>query len=198
MSIPVLIFGLLVSSLLAALPLIELFKHKLIPYIKDDFAIASLTINAEWNGFEWMIGFFLAVVSVYSFAMFQKQQLSKGIFTLLISFAIVIPSYMMMVVPKIEAYSQRPAIEFYQSLSGKDVYVESLGHKSYAQYFYSNSEPKTHPSYYDINWLLTGSIDKPAYFVVKVNHLNRYTKNHLTLIEQRGGFALLVRYPVND
>jgi 4-amino-4-deoxy-L-arabinose transferase-like glycosyltransferase len=198
MSIPVLIFGLLVSSLLATLPLIELFKHKLIPYIKDDFAIASLTINAEWNGFEWMIGFFLAVVSVYSFAMFQKQQLSKGIFTLLISFAIVIPSYMMMVVPKIEAYSQRPAIEFYQSLSGKDVYVESLGHKSYAQYFYSNSEPKTHPSYYDINWLLTGSIDKPAYFVVKVNHLNRYTENHLTLIEQRGGFALLVRYPVND
>ncbi|MEJ7673899.1 MAG: hypothetical protein WKF59_14675 [Chitinophagaceae bacterium] len=31
--------------------------------------------------------------------------------------------YTISVVPKIEGYSQRPAINFYKSLAGKDVYV---------------------------------------------------------------------------
>jgi hypothetical protein len=75
------------------------------------------------------------------------------------------------------------------------VYVESLGHKSYAQYFYSNAQPQSNPLYHDMNWLLAGSIDKPAYFVVKVNQLHEYENHHLTLVKQRGGFALLVRIP---
>ncbi|MES2781009.1 MAG: glycosyltransferase family 39 protein, partial [Bacteroidota bacterium] len=195
LTLPVLGFGLVVASLLAALPLIEHFKHQLIPYIKDDFAVASLTESANWSGYEWLIGLALAVVLIYTFIQFQKQQVAKGIFTLLIMFAITIPLYMAMVVPKIETYSQRPAIEFYESLKGKDVYVESLGHKSYAQYFYNNSRPQSNPLYHDMNWLLTGDIDKPAYFVVKINHLERYKENRLTVVQQRGGFALLVRYP---
>ncbi len=76
-----------------------------------------------------------------------------------------------------------------------NVYVESLGHKSYAQYFYSKSQPHSNPLSHDMNWLLAGKIDKPAYFVVKVNHIERYANYHLTLIQQRGGFALLVRFP---
>lgn len=194
-TIPVLLFGFLVSFLLAALPLIEHFKQNLIPYIKDDFAVASLTATAAWNGYEWLIGILLAGVLVYTFLQFQKQQVSKGIFTLLISFAVAIPLYMVVVVPKIETYTQGPAIGFYESLKGKDVYVESLGHKSYAQYFYSNSMPHTNPLSHDMNWLLAGDIDKPAYFVVKVNQLEDYANLHLTVVQQQGGFALLVRFP---
>lgn len=194
-TVPVLLFGTLVSFLLAALPLIEHFKHYLIPYIKDDFAVASLTETAAWNGYEWLIGVLLAGVLVFSFIQFQKQQISKGVFALLFSFAVAIPLYMVVVVPKIETYTQGPAISFYESLKGKDVYVESLGHKSYAQYFYSNSQPHSNPLRHDMNWLLAGDIDKPAYFVVKVNHIEKYANYHLTVLLQRGGFALLVRFP---
>ncbi|MES2559603.1 MAG: glycosyltransferase family 39 protein [Bacteroidota bacterium] len=195
LTVPVLLFGLLISALLSALPFIEHFKTQLIPYIKDDFAIASLTETAPWIGYEWLIGLLLASVIVYVFTRFQRQKVSTGIFTLLVSFTVAIPLYMVVVVPKIETYSQGPAIAFYESLKGKDVYVESLGHKSYAQYFYSNSQPHSNPLSRDMNWLLAGDIDKPVYFVVKVNHLKNYTNYHLTVVQQRGGFALLVRMP---
>lgn len=194
---PVLIFGIIVSAVLALLPLVETYKLYLIPYLKDDFAVASLSVTAPWNGFEWLIGCILAGCLVYSFVRFQKQEIAKGIYMLLFSFAVAIPLYMMMVVPKIETYSQGPAIEFYESLKGKDVYVESLGHKSYAQYFYSDSRPQQHSSSKDMNWLLAGDIDKPVYFVVKTNHLDRYAAYNLKVIQQRGGFTLVVRYPSN-
>ena len=37
------------------------------------------------------------------------------------------------ITPKIEGYSQRAAIEFYTTLQDKEVYVATLGFKSYAQ-----------------------------------------------------------------
>jgi hypothetical protein len=114
---------------------------------------------------------------------------------LLISFSIAIPVYIIWVVPKIEVYTQQPAIAFYESLQGKDCYVESLGHKSYAQYFYTRSMPRSNPASHDKQWLLEGRIDKPVYFVVKVNHLKDYQQYDLTLLSRKGGFALLVRNP---
>lgn len=187
--------GTVISLLLFLLPLVDLIKPWAIPYIKDPFAVASLSESADWLGIEWIIG--LVVFCAFAWCAYQlwHQQVVKAVYPLLVVMLLSLPLYVVWVVPKIEVYSQRPAIEFYQSLIGQDVYVESLGHKSYAQYFYAQTQPHTNPLYKDNAWLLEGEIDKPVYFVVKVNHLEKYLQYNLTEVARKGGFVLVKREP---
>jgi hypothetical protein len=78
-------------------------------------------------------------------------------------------SVIMLVVPKVEKYSQNALIEFFKSHAGKDVYLKNIYFKSYATWFYGATTPPRNPDYYDENWLLTGNIDKDVYFVTKIH-----------------------------
>lgn len=188
-----LLIGIFLGLLLSLLPLIEHYKHQLIPLIKDAFVVASLSEKAPWNGIEWMIGLAMGTVICYGSILLWRNAIGKAVIVISMVFAVAIPSYLAWIVPKVEVYTQQPAIEFYQQLQNQDVYVESLGHKSYAQYFYTQSKPHTNPEATNIAWLLQGPIDKPAYFVVKVHHVKQYQQYNLQVVAQRGGFALLKR-----
>lgn len=195
--IGILIIGLLLSAALTVVTLIEYIKDELTQLLKDPFAIASLQIESPWVGYEFILGmvfFFIVLTSVI--LLFQNRG-STPLYMLLGFNAVFITIYLKLVVPKIEAYSQGPAIGFYESLQGKPVYVESIGHKSYAQYFYTKSKPHTNPNYKDANWLLAGDIDKPAYFVMKVQHAPEYLKTfpYLKEVQHKGGFVLIERMP---
>jgi hypothetical protein len=111
--------------------------------------------------------------------------------------------------PKVEAYSQRAAIEYFQSLADKDVYVHPLGYKSYAHLFYSKKQRSSSPAYYrlvrsdvgassilepDENWLLNGAIDKPAYFICKITDAADWRKlPQLHELGARNGFVFFRR-----
>ena len=99
--------------------------------------------------------------------------------------------------PKIEMYSQHAALEFFESLKGKDVYVSTLGYKSYAQYFYSDMQPWKDERCTDNNWLLTGDIDKPAYFSTKITSAEDQKKSNPELKElyRKNGFVFFERVP---
>ncbi len=126
--------------------------------------------------------------------MFSKKQNFKGILFLFYSTAVCLFIYLLAVVPKIERYSQGPAIDFYESIRGKDVYVWPIGFKSYAQYFYAKKPASPVYGEADENFLLQGNIDKPAYFVVKINnHTFDSTCKGCTLIKQEGGFKFYRR-----
>ena len=121
----------------------------------------------------------------------------KGMLFLFYSTAVCLFVYLVAVVPKIERYSQGPAVDFYKSLEGKNVYVWPIGFKSYAQYFYAK-KPVT-PVYgeADENFLLKGNITRPAYFVVKITNTNfDSTCNGCSLIKQEGGFKFYKREAV--
>ena len=93
---------------------------------------------------------------------------------------------------KIEGYSQRAAISFYESLKGKDVYVEPIGFKSYAQLFYFQKQPqKPKTEAYLLN---DPHLDKPAYFVMKIT-ADSAMKAHpnLRLIKEENGFLFYER-----
>jgi hypothetical protein len=110
---------------------------------------------------------------------------------------------------RIAGYTQQAAVDFYSSLAGKDVYVETLRFKSFAQYFYFQKQEfsaqeqahcKDKSGYYHIdalrNWYLNGEIDKPVYFVVKSIHVNEYLNYHeLEKIDEKNGFVLFRRSP---
>ena len=69
---------------------------------------------------------------------------------------------------RIEGYSQRAAVEFFQQRQGEKCYVLTKNYKSYAQWFYSDMPPITDPRAYDEEWLLHGAVDRPVYVVCKV------------------------------
>ncbi|MGN6533603.1 MAG: ArnT family glycosyltransferase [Ginsengibacter sp.] len=189
--------GFVFSFLLAALPYVTSHHELILPYLKDPYAAASLNVNVHWSGFESLIGvlYFIAVILAVLF--FYKKKNRIAIIFLFYSTAVCLFVYLLAVVPKIEKYSQGPAIDFYESLSGKDVYVWPIGFKSYAQYFYGK-KPAT-PVYgeKDEQFLLKGNITKPAFFVVKISNSGFDTScNSCTLIKQEGGFKFYKREPV--
>ncbi len=83
---------------------------------------------------------------------------------------------MLLIVPRVEAYSQRAAIEFFSSVSDQDAYLETMGYKSYAHLFYGQLKINLTLMAHDKNWLLTGKIDKPAYFAIKVHRKEKFVR----------------------
>ncbi len=188
------VMGFVFSSLLAALPYVANHHELILPYLKDPFAAASLNVNVNWSGFESMIGIVYFIVVLLAVIFFYKKQNWKGILFLFYSTAICLFIYLLAVVPKIEKYSQGPAINFYESLAGKDVYVWPIGFKSYAQYFYAKKPASPVYGEADEEFLLKGNIDKPAFFVVKITNTGfDSTCNGCRLIKQEGGFKFYKR-----
>ncbi len=207
-----------------AIPFIEKFKQQIIDskLIDDDFAIASLSTKVEWGGYEFLAGLIFLVGALFFLFRFYKGSMEKAAIGLFLTSGITVWLLLVMVTPKIEQYSQGPAIEFYKNLQGNDCYVETIGFKSYAYMFYTNRQPQHNSpamlSYIkqsedrmmkeghaaafsfnlmSMNWMLYEKIDKPAYFAVKVTEADERLKAvpELKEIYRKGGFAFLKREP---
>ncbi len=189
------VMGFVFSVLLTGLPLVFIFKESIYQYIKDPFAVACLQMPVEWSGYEFLVGAVYFILIVYSLVLIRKNKLMKGFYTLFYSTAVSIFIFLVIVAPKIERYSQRPAIEYFKRFAGKDVYMAPFGYKSYAQYFYFQQPPQQNKNAKDNSWLLSGDIDKPVYFVVKFTSKKEMETKYpdIKFIEQTGGFVLYYR-----
>ena len=185
--------GSLVALLIAALPIVGIYKTKLIPLIKDPFAVANLSADVSWVWTEalWGIGYLLGILlSVF----LMRRNFRKGMLTLCITSIVMIQITVLHFTPKIEAYSQRAAIRYFKSFEGKDVYVKVLGYKSYADLFYTQKQQQANPNHYHEEWLLTGEVDKPVYFICKITAAEPYRKMpQLTELGERNGFVFFKR-----
>ena len=195
-----LVIGTLISLLLILLPLFIINKDEILKHIviDDVFAMANLQAQVEWTGFESLIGVFYLIVIWGVVFFFNKKEPFTGALVLLTSTILVIQMTLYIIVPKIERYSQGASIDFLESLQGKDCYVEVLDYKSYAQLFYSQKPANQRAESRDIEWLLTGPIDKPVYFITKVDRGERYPlMPELKEIGRKNGFIFYYREKVN-
>jgi 4-amino-4-deoxy-L-arabinose transferase-like glycosyltransferase len=184
------------SIILIGLPLIARYKELLIPFLKDDFAVACLNSPVKWNGFEFLIGAGYMLLLVLSIIVIKRSQLFKGLIILFYSTSFCIFFYLIAVVPKIEGYSQAPAINFYKSIAKQDVYVTTTGFYSYATLFYFQKMPGGNSQSSNTEWLLKGEIDKPVYIVAKSTSKNLPDNEpDYMLIKQEGGFRFYLRSP---
>jgi hypothetical protein len=192
------LIGTISAAAISIIPYLLIFKKEMIMrFIEDPFAIASLEAKAGWQVGDCFIGiaFFiiLSVLLILLFSNLRKLTLVIAIFCLTAIFAI---STMLTIVPKIEKQIQEAAISFYEGLQGKDCYTEVLGFKSYAYLFYTKKQPLINKQAYNKDWLLTGKIDKPTWFVCKIQHAEKYTqKYHLVEMKRENGFVFLLRNP---
>lgn len=189
------VIGSIIGLAASVIPFIDSFKHLLIPYIKDEFAVGNLQASGGWKGFEWIIGLIL-IISIVYFAYNQNRNRCSALAGLFIGSLIFIYFGMFFFTERIEKYSQNAAIEFFKSKRGEDCYIYPI-HKSYAHYFYSERQPKNNIA--DKEYLQKGHLDKPVYFVVKsqkkkVTNFIQETNNPIKLYE-KNGFIFYARLP---
>lgn len=185
--------GAVIALALILLPVVGLYKAELIPYIKDPFAIANLQADVNWSYSEsaWGIIYLIGIITAVVFA---ANKFKKALIVLFCVQIVMIQVTVAHFTPKIEAFSQRAAIEFYEQFQGKDVYVHVLGYKSYAQLFYTRKMPVTNANSYKEDWLLNGDVDKPTYFVCKIMIADKYRAlPQLEEIGSKNGFVFFKR-----
>ena len=189
------VLGILISSL----PVIDYYKNKIIAagMIKDKVAVECLRANVAWSGFEWLIGMGLIVGIAWMLVLVYQKRIQVALIGIFLVSLVTANIAMTVIVPRVEQYSQASAIRFYQSLKGKDCYVATLRFKSYAQFFYQAKRPPENKNSYNIDWLLSGAIDKPTFFVCKIDKVADITGQYPQLKElyRENGFVFLVRHP---
>lgn len=187
--------GILIAIAITLLPVVGINKEKLVPLFDDPFAVANLQAAVPWSYAECLFGLlYLAGIIVALFLL--KRSYHKGMMLLLALQLLVIQVTMIQFVPKIEAYSQKAAVDYYKSFAGKDVYLQTLDFASYGYLFYSAKQPSTNPEYYKDKrgWMLTGNVDKPCYFISKITSAAEYDKHpNLVRIGERNGYVFYKR-----
>ena len=110
--------------------------------------------------------------------------------------ALFITTTLYFFINRIEGYSQRAAIEFYEARQGEDCYVITKNFKSYAQLFYTRKPAVEDPRAHDEEWLLNGDIDRPVYVVCKITNMEEVSAiPTLHEIGRKNGFVFFQRLP---
>ncbi len=172
------VIGFTIGIALFGLPLLIRHLDRFTAHIKDPFMLANLEADVTWSGVEWLIGGCYFILLIICLVLFTRRSYVAGVRLLFLSTLLVIQSTLYVIVPKVERYTQGAAVDFYKTLRDKDCYVEVLGFKSYAHLFYARTGPfDGKPPYHDDpsrrEWLLRGKIDKAAYFVTRIDRLDR-------------------------
>lgn len=190
------IVGILISVVLIAAPLIGMEPSLLHRWIDDPYVRANLSADAEWSHPHLVIGsIFLLALSASIWFLFRNQLLAACL-VLFVTSGVVTSQVMIRFLPKILEYTQGAAIEFYRDIADDDCYVDVLGFKSYAQYFYTRKPVVENRRSYDQQWLLTGDIDKTAYFVTRQPTLDHFLAYQgVELLYAKNGYAFLRRMP---
>ena len=190
------VFGFGFAALITLLSFTDQFKGYLIrhKWIDDPFAVSNLAADGGWKGYELVAGVVLIVGLILFFRYWAKHNpIAPGILTGTVSAFMFLA--MLMVVPRIEAYSQRAAIEFFKSVNDEDAYLQTIGYKSYAHLFYGKVRDHDNEQSQDKEWLLKGILDKPAYFSVKITRKEKFMKDFPTVefLYEKNGFAFFKR-----
>lgn len=190
------VLGILYGVLVLMLPiLIIFFKDRVIAMdiIADPFAVGNLQAEVDWSGVEG-VGGLLLIFGVILFLKY-RQQAVKAAIMIYGATVLFISITLILIIPRVEGYTQRAAIEFYQSVAKEDAYIKPLGFKSYAHLFYGEKQiPDTHLSN-NTEWLMTGETDKTIYFVSKIHRKERFIKEYpqLEILYEKNGFVFYRR-----
>lgn len=163
-------------------------------FAKDPFATANLQANVHWSGLEVLPGLFLLALLIAFFVLWKRQQRLRATQTLLGGMGVFVMLTLVFFIGRIEGYSQRAAIEFFEARQGENCYVLTHRYKSYAHLFYSRTQPQQNPNANTKSWLLTGAIDKPLYLVAKLHKTDDLAKfTDLKEVGRKNGFVFFKR-----
>lgn len=143
--------------------------------VDDPFAKANMNAAVHWTGWESLpVLILLGMMGGFYFFRKKEEWLKAG-WWLYGSGSVFVLLTLIFFIKRVEGYSQRANIEFFESVQDEDAYVYTYGYKSFAHLYYSNSRPDPDAGIYQLpkeerqNWMMTGTVDKPVYFSVRIH-----------------------------
>ena len=185
--------GIPLAVLITAVPYLMMYKDKWADKVDDAFARGNLEAVVHWSWIDGIGG--IIMLSGIFFYLISKSKTLKikllfGSLTLCCFFTSVI------LATKVEAFSQRANIEFFEARQGEDCYVETWQYKSYAQYFYTMKKPFINDGKQTIDSLLKKPLDKPLYISAKItNHSYLDTLQGVQKLYSKNGFVFYKKMP---
>jgi 4-amino-4-deoxy-L-arabinose transferase-like glycosyltransferase len=170
----------------------------------DPFVRATLAAPVGWGPADLLVGIAYLIAVVVALTVFRSgdKDVKRFAAILFVATAIAVPLVLARIAPKVERYTQATPIAFYDSLRGCDCYIAPLGFKSYAHLFYGRVPPGRSsrvagvPAERYESWLLSGPIDRPAYFVSKLDKADRWRDQPgIKVTGERNGFVFFRRDP---
>jgi 4-amino-4-deoxy-L-arabinose transferase-like glycosyltransferase len=200
--------GLAWTAVFLALPVVGLMiahnRLDLSRVVSDPLVRATLAVRVGWSPVDLIVGgtYFAAIAFALATLWGGRKDTKRFAAILFVATAIIVPLALARIAPKVERYTQATPIAFYESLRGCQCYVAPLGFKSYAHLFYARVPPehsaraaRVAPDHFE-EWLLSGPIDRPAYFVTKIDKADRWRgRRGLQVFGDRDGFVFFRREP---
>lgn len=181
-TIPVFTIALLITGAVTAGVFVMRNPAFVIPYIKDPFAVANLQAKVYWMESDIIYGIVYLICVGVALMLMQTRHVKSGIATLLISSGLFINTLMVLIVPRVEKYSQAALIEFLESKQSENCKIETVGFKSYAHYFYAR-KPLSIPT--DAKHYLITKIHKvPELKALFPSAIELYSKNGWVFFEE--------------
>jgi len=158
----------------------------------DPFVRSALQRDVHWSGYEWIIGVFLILGVIVACVQILRRNWS-GMLILHLVILLYVTVALYTYTPRVEGYMQRAAVKFYKGLRGQDVYVNTLGFKSYAHLFYFDKQPSDTDD--SIEKLMNEQLDKDAYFVMRLDKKERYLERYpeLEILHEKDGYVFTVK-----
>jgi hypothetical protein len=202
--------GLAWAAVFVAIPVVGLMiAHNQLDVarvVRDPLIRAALAVRVGWSPVDLVVGgtYFFAISLALATLWGGRKDIKRFAAILFVATGIIVPLALARIAPRIERYTQATPIAFYESLRGCQCYVAPLGFKSYAHLFYARVPPERSaraarvgggPDQFE-QWLLSGPINRPAYFVSKVDKADRWrSQPGLQVIGERNGFVFFRRDP---
>lgn len=227
LSAGLIISSLLFITALIMIPYVCTHNALAVKWVKDPVLRQALYESSVFSGNESLLGIFMLCGLILAVIMNHGNKLKYALTILFLVTVITVNLAIYIFLPKIETYSQEPMIQYFQLHKNEDVYLTVYKFKSYAQLFYgerkeadienpvftkwlaqrriSEKESAEWPNPDEYRnlftwWMLTGNIDKPALFVVKVSQAEKVLKEmpQLKVEAEKGGYVFMRREPVSQ
>ena len=177
-----------------ALPALAHSIDVLKPLFDDPFAVANLEAEVRWTGWEVLPGLWLLAVLIAFLVLSRRGRFVPGFSVLFGGTAIFVMLTLVFFIKRIEGYSQRAAVEFFESKAEEDCYIISHGYKTYAHLFYARKRIVENEQSYDKDWLLNGPVDKPVYVITKIHKADELRRvETLEELGNKNGFVFFQR-----
>jgi hypothetical protein len=192
------VMGFLISLAFMVVPVLASRVDWLIGlgFFSDPFAQANVKSSVHWSGYEGLIGF-LFMLGIAASLILLRRNRKLAYILMFLNVTVFLNLALFFTAGKIEGYSQRALIEFCEDRQGESCYVSTLGMKSYAHLFYARKPVPENEKSQDLDWLLKGDLDKPAYFILRSKTLAYYRGLYpeLKLLYEKNGFSFCLREP---
>jgi len=188
--LPVLLMGTVFALIIATMIWVGV-NHITLPFLaQDSFAAEAMKANVYWTPQELIMPVSFLIAIIVGVILVAKKNIVSGLATILIATCLFTNLMMALIIPRLEKYSQAAMIEFLQTKKTEDCYIEVLGFKSYAQYFYADKKEPSKPHDLDMNYIVWGPTTKPVYIITRVNKLSDFfSKDKFQELYRKNGYV---------